>query len=94
MKDSLSKDDWKKWGRNVFIFAIPALLAFLTALQTGNFMFAIGALYQVVIASLIDLLRKYSAGVDPLLLPNATGIVIVPKPNEVAPVPTEDTKEV
>ncbi len=63
-KDHLSKEDVQKWAKNLLIFSIPAILAFLAALQTGGFTFAIGAGYSALLAAGIDLFRKYSAGVD------------------------------
>lgn len=64
-KDSLNWNDLRKWGKNSFLFSIPALLAYLTALQSGGSMsFAAGAAYSAILASSIDLLRKYSAGAE------------------------------
>lgn len=64
IKDTLTREDMKKWARNVFIFSSPSLLVFLMALQTGDFQVALGAFYSALLASLIDLIRKYSAGID------------------------------
>lgn len=64
MKDTLTREDLKRWGKNVLIFSSPALLAFCYALQTGGFTFALGAFYSALLAALIDLLRKYSSGVE------------------------------
>lgn len=59
----MNKDDWKKWALNTVIFSIPALLAFLSALQTGgDFKFALGAGYSALIGSIIDFIKKYQAG--------------------------------
>lgn len=66
-KDSLTREDLIKWSKNVLVFSIPALLAFLIALQGKDIThtqltIAGGMALQAVIASLIDLLKKYSAG--------------------------------
>jgi hypothetical protein len=63
-KDTLTKEDLVKWGRNTLIFSAPALIAFLLSIQSGgNFNIAIGFASQALIAALIDLLRKYSQGI-------------------------------
>ena len=68
--DSLNKKDWKQVLRNFLIFSIPADLAILGALQVsfvnGHFpptgvelIFALGAGYSALMASLIDILMKF-----------------------------------
>lgn len=62
-KDSMTPQDWQNWGRNVLIFASPALIIFLTALANHtDLQVASGAALQAIIAALIDLLRKFSQG--------------------------------
>jgi hypothetical protein len=64
MKNSLNKEDLKKWGRNVLIFSSPVVLAFLVALQSGSSLeMAKGAAIQALIAAGIDLFRKFRDGV-------------------------------
>lgn len=63
-KDSLTKEDLKKWGKDVLVYcAIPVAIVFLQSLQTGDFHVAIGAAYAALLSSAISLLRKYSQGV-------------------------------
>lgn len=68
--NELNKKDWKRWLRNLFIFSIPTLLAFLYALQgfitnenhlptSIQIWVAVGGAYQTLLASLIDLFIKY-----------------------------------
>ena len=61
-KNTLNRAEVEKWLNNTFLFSIPALLAFLTALQGGNLQFALGAGYSALLASLIDLIKKYKEG--------------------------------
>ena len=59
-KNELIWQDLQRTLRNFFVFAIPAFLAFLQALQQGgDFTFALGAFYQAIMASVIDMLIKY-----------------------------------
>lgn len=79
MKDTLTKEDLKKWGQDTVIYCVlPTLLVFLNSLQTGNFQVAIGAAQVAFVASLINLLKKHSAGVDgsslPKEVPNGTEV--------------------
>jgi hypothetical protein len=48
---------WIKWS---VIFASPAIIAFLTALQTQDFSFALGAGYSALLSSLIGLVKTIS----------------------------------
>ena len=68
--NKLDKRDWKQWGKNFLLFSSPAILAVLIALQgaitNDNFLptkeqilFAAGAGYSAILASLIDLFQKY-----------------------------------
>lgn len=62
-QDSLSREDMMKWARNVAIFFSPSLIIFLGLVQNGTpIVQALPALYGGLIAALIDLLRKFSAG--------------------------------
>ena len=61
-KYSLTTYDLERWVRNTIIFSIPALIATLTSLQSGqNLEFALGAGYSALLGSLIDLARKYNS---------------------------------
>lgn len=66
MKDTLSHNDWTEWRNETLIYCVaPTALVFLASLQTGDFRTALGAAYATLIASLINLLRKHAAGVEP-----------------------------
>jgi hypothetical protein len=66
-KYHLNKEDIKKWLQNTLVFSAPTILAFLLALQ-GNrfdrdsFSVAFAMAYQALLASLIDLFRKFIKG--------------------------------
>lgn len=78
-KDSLNKTDLSKWLKNTFLFSIPALLALLGALQGGvDWKVALGFAGQALITSSIDLLRKYSAGVEGTNVPVIPSTVVDP----------------
>lgn len=65
MKDTLTKEDIKKWLKNTLVFSLPAVLVLLSSLQSGGDLhIALGAAYSALLASLIDLLRKYSSGTE------------------------------
>ncbi len=56
----LTEQDLNKWTTNFIIFSMPALLIFLMTLQQkGDFAIAVGAMYSAILASVIDLLKKY-----------------------------------
>ena len=74
LEGELNKNDWKRWAKNLLLFSSPAILAVLIALQgmitNANFLptkeqllFAAGAGYSAILASLIDLFQKYKQGV-------------------------------
>lgn len=64
-KDSLSREDIIKWGKNVLIFFTPSLIVFLQAINNGvPVSLAFYALPGGIIASLLDLLIKFKAGSD------------------------------
>lgn len=64
VKNNLNKQDIKKWAKNTVLFSSPAILAFLLAVQSGaDLDFAKGAAAQAFLASSIDLLKKFRAGV-------------------------------
>jgi len=59
-KFSLNKEDLLKWGKNTLTFLAPALIIFLTAIQTGVPIKE--ALYSIYLWGLnitIDLLKKF-----------------------------------
>lgn len=59
-KYSLNNEDLIKVLKNAAIFLAPALLAFLTAIQSGvDFKVAMGAVYLWGLNTSIDLLRKF-----------------------------------
>lgn len=59
----LNSDDVKRVGKNALIFFAPALIVFLTTIQAGGeWQEAVDVLYLWVINTIIDLLRKLSAG--------------------------------
>lgn len=62
----MNKIDWvaiRDWGRKALIFTAPALIAFLTALQTGSTMkYAWGALYSAILSAFIGFLMKLNTG--------------------------------
>lgn len=63
-KNTMTREDWEKWGKNVLTFSTPALLLFLTALAGGKtFQEASSVLYLAIINALIDLLKKYTSEV-------------------------------
>ncbi len=70
--NSMNHGDWKQWGKNTLLFSAPALLAFLMTLQGAvvqgspptheQLLFAFGAGYSALLGSIIDLVKKYTAG--------------------------------
>lgn len=63
-KNSLNRDELTRWGKNALIFSSPAVVAFLVALQSGSSLeMAKGAALQALLASLIDLFRKFRQGI-------------------------------
>lgn len=62
--NSLNKEDWKQWGQETLIYCIiPAFIVFLNNLQTGgDYHLAAGAAYVAFLASLTNLLTKFSKG--------------------------------
>lgn len=59
-KFSLNDEDFKKVVKNAIIFLAPALIVFLTAIQSGvDFKTAMGAVYLWGLNTSIDLLRKF-----------------------------------
>jgi hypothetical protein len=61
-KWSLNQEDWKRWGRNLLIFFAPAVVAFLTALQTGQKVEqAEGAFIYGLYGAVIDLFLKFKS---------------------------------
>lgn len=55
----LTAPDWQKFGRDAFIFMIPALIVFLTVLQGGGTIEEAGvAVYTWILSMLINLLQK------------------------------------
>ena len=62
-KYTLNKQDVFVWGKNTLIFATPALIIFLTQIQTGSTVEeAAIALKTWLLSTAIDLLRKFIAG--------------------------------
>lgn len=62
----LNEDDLIKWAKNTALFSTPALIVFLTTLQSGaDYRLAFGALSQALIASTIDILKKFLADSSP-----------------------------
>lgn len=62
-KFQLNQVDLKKWLNNTLIFAAPALLIFLTQIESGkSIKEASAVLYVWVLNTLIDILKKYLAG--------------------------------
>lgn len=59
----MTKEDWKRWAKNILIFSSPLLILFLTELQKGTDVKQAAVLvYAALINAVIDLLRKYLAG--------------------------------
>jgi len=57
---TLNKQDLIKWGKNTLIFLAPALIIFLTALQTGTpVKEALYSIYLWGLNVLIDILKKF-----------------------------------
>lgn len=57
---SLVKEDIKRWLKNTLVFLAPALIVFLTALQSGvPIQDALFALYLWGINVVLDLLKKF-----------------------------------
>ena len=48
---------WLKWS---LVFASPAIVAFLTAIQSGDYQFALGAAYSAFLSSMIGLVKTVS----------------------------------
>lgn len=72
--NSLNKDEIRAWKHETIVFSTPFLLAILNALSsafanrhglptTDDLVFALGAGYSALLASLINLLGKYKQGV-------------------------------
>lgn len=70
---NLSSLDVQKWFKNTLLFSSPAILSFLFVLQGAyvnhqsfpnqqEMVFAFGAAYSALLASAIDLLKKYVSG--------------------------------
>lgn len=60
---TLDKQDLKKWLTNTAIFLAPALLVFLTALQSGvPLKVALLSVYSYLLNVAIDLLKKFVSG--------------------------------
>lgn len=79
MKDTLTKQDFIKWAKNLLIFSTPAILAFLSALQTHDFTFALGAGYSALAASGLDLYGKYRAGVESTVINQTVSTTVTPE---------------
>lgn len=62
VRNSLNSAETKRWAKNMLLFSSPALLAFLTGLQSGDYRFAFGAGYSALLSALIDLIRKFKEG--------------------------------
>lgn len=62
-KYSLDELDIQKWIKNIVLFSIPCIVAFLGQLQAGKTVAeAIPFLYIAFINALMDLMKKYSDG--------------------------------
>jgi hypothetical protein len=60
---SLDEVDLEKWTKNVILFSIPCLVAFLTEVQSGKTITeALPYIYIAFINALIDILKKWQAG--------------------------------
>lgn len=60
-KYALVEADYKKWLRDAFIFSIPALIVFLTALQQGlGIKDAALSVYTWALGMAINLLQKWA----------------------------------
>jgi len=56
----LTQEDMSKWTTNLAVFSMPAILIFLVSLQNhASLDIAFGAAYSALLASSIDLLKKY-----------------------------------
>lgn len=60
--NTLNRTEALRWLKNTLLFSSPAILAFLTGLQSGDFRFALGAGYSALLSALIDLVRKFKEG--------------------------------
>jgi len=57
---SLNNEDIKKWANNTLVFLAPALIIFLTAIQTGvSIKEALYSIYLWGLNTSIDLLKKF-----------------------------------
>lgn len=57
---SLNNEDIKKWANNTLVFLAPALIIFLTAIQTGvPIKEALYSIYLWGLNTSIDLLKKF-----------------------------------
>jgi len=55
----LVPEDWQKFGKDALIFSIPALIVFLTVLQSGGTVEEAGvAVYTWILSMAINLLQK------------------------------------
>lgn len=62
-KYQLTRTDVEKWAKNTLLFSAPAILALLIGLQAGKSAeVAVYMAYQALLASLIDLVRKFVSG--------------------------------
>lgn len=60
---TFNKEELLKVGKNSLIFLAPALIAFLTAIQSGvDFKDALYVVYLWALNTAVDLLRKFSEG--------------------------------
>ena len=57
---TLNQEDMKKWGKNALIFFAPAMILFLTSIQSGKtYEESLDLIYLWGIGVAIDLLRKF-----------------------------------
>lgn len=62
-KGQFNRADFERVSRNALIFLAPALIVFLTQLQTGStFTEAFAAIQVWILGVAIDFIRKFSAG--------------------------------
>jgi hypothetical protein len=59
---TLKPEDYQKWAKDLFVFMIPAMIAFLTVLQRGGTLEeAFIAVYTWLLMALMNLLQKFAS---------------------------------
>ncbi len=63
MKNNLSKNDWKAWGKNLLWFFAPTIGVFFAQLALGvNWRIAAGVALLAFYSAIADLFKKYREG--------------------------------